>query len=62
MTPSHKLQELLEETIDIQLQIRDLEQKKLELKKKLNGKLTMLLNFKKILKQVKTIDKFNDHG
>jgi len=62
MTPSHKLQELHEETIEIQLQIKELEEKKLELKKKLNAKLTMLLNFKKILKQVKTIDKFNNHG
>lgn len=58
--PSHnKLQELQEQVIEIQLQIRDLEQQRLQLKKQLNGKLTILLNFRKLLKQVKPIGSFS---
>ena len=57
--PRSRLDRLQEEVIDTQLQIRDLEQKRQELKKRLNGKLAMLLNFKKLLKQVKPIDNFS---
>jgi hypothetical protein len=60
--PRNRLERLQEEVIDTQLQIRDLEQKRLELKKRLNGKLTMLLNFKKLLKEVKSIDNFSTSG
>jgi predicted nucleic acid-binding Zn-ribbon protein len=56
---NHKLERLQEEVIDIQLKIGDLEQQRLQLRKQLNGKLTMLLNFRKLLKQVKSIDSFS---
>jgi predicted nucleic acid-binding Zn-ribbon protein len=56
---NHKLERLQEEVIDIQLKIRDLENQRLQLRKQLNGKLTILLNFRKLLKQVKSIDSFS---
>jgi predicted nucleic acid-binding Zn-ribbon protein len=58
--PSHnRLEKLQEEVIDIQLRIRDLEEQRLQLRKQLNGKLTMLLNFRKLLKQVRPIGSFS---
>jgi predicted nucleic acid-binding Zn-ribbon protein len=56
---NHKLERLQEEVIGIQLKIRDLEQQRLALKKQLNGKLSTLLEVRKLLKEVKSIDSFS---
>jgi hypothetical protein len=54
-----KLQKLQDEIIDIQIQIRDLEEQRAVLKKQLNVKLSSLLRDKKTLKKVRPIDSFS---
>lgn len=54
-----KLQKLQDEIIDIQVQIRDLEEQRSTLKKQLNAKLSSLLRDKKTLKKVRPIDSFS---
>jgi len=56
---NHKLERLQEEVIDIQLKIRDLEQQRLQLRKQLNGKLSTLLEVRKLLRQVRPIESFS---
>jgi len=56
---NHKLEKLQEEVIDIQLKIRDLEQQRLQLRKQLNGKLSTLLEMRKLLRQVRPIGSFS---
>jgi hypothetical protein len=48
-----------DEIIDIQIQIRDLEEQRAILKKQLNMKLSSLLRDKKTLKKVRPIDSFS---
>jgi hypothetical protein len=55
-----KLQKLQDETIDIQIQIRDLEEQRAKLRKRLNTNLSALLRDKKILKKVKPISEFHN--
>jgi hypothetical protein len=55
----NKLQKLQDEIIDIQIQIRDLEEQRAILKKQLNTKLSSLLRDKKTLKKVRPIDSFS---
>jgi hypothetical protein len=54
-----KLQKLQDEIIDVQIQIRDLEEQRAILKRQLNSKLSALLRDKKTLKKVKPIDSFS---
>ncbi len=54
-----KLQRLQDEIVDIQIQIRDLEEQRAILKKLLNTKLSSLLRDKKTLKKVRPIDSFS---
>jgi hypothetical protein len=54
-----KLQRLQDEIIDIQIQIRDLEEQRSILRKELNTKLSSLLRDKKTLKKVRPIDSFS---
>jgi len=54
----NKLQRLQDEMIEVQIQIRDLEEQRTILKKQLNSKLSSLLRDKKTLKKVKPIDSF----
>jgi len=59
MSKLHKLQD---EIIEVQIQIRDLEEQRTNLKKQLNSKLSSLLRDKKTLKKVKPIDSFSKGG
>lgn len=54
-----KLEKLQDEIIDIQIQIRDLEEQRSILRKQLNAKLSSLLRDKKTLKKVRPIDSFS---
>jgi SMC interacting uncharacterized protein involved in chromosome segregation len=54
-----KLQRLQDEIIEVQIQIRDLEEQRSMLRKQLNAKLSSLLRDKKTLKKVMTIDSFS---
>ncbi len=61
MSPAHpRLQRLQEEVIDIQIRIRDLDQQRTELRKKLNGRLSTLLSCRKLLQVVKPINSFQN--
>jgi hypothetical protein len=53
-----RLQKLQDEIIEVQIQIRDLEEQRTILKRRLNMKLSTLLRDKKILKKVRPIDTF----
>jgi hypothetical protein len=55
----NKLQKLQDEIIDVQIQIRDLEEQRSILRKQLNAKLSSLLRDKKTLKKVRPIDSFS---
>ena len=54
-----KLQRLQDEIIEIQIQLRDLEEQRSILRKELNAKLSSLLRDKKTLKKVRPIDSFS---
>ena len=56
----NKLEKLQEEIIEIQIQIRDLEEHRSLLRRQLNMKLSALLYDKKMLKKVKPISEFNN--
>jgi flagellar biosynthesis chaperone FliJ len=53
-----RLQKLQDEIIEVQIQIRDLEEQRTLLRKQLNSKLSSLLQDKKTLKRVRPIDSF----
>jgi flagellar biosynthesis chaperone FliJ len=55
----NKLQKLQDEIIEVQIQIRDLEEQRSLLRKQLNAKLSSLLRDKKTLKKVRPIDSFS---
>ena len=55
----NKLQKLQDEIIEVQIQIRDLEEQRSILRKQLNAKLSSLLRDKKTLKKVRPIDCFS---
>jgi len=55
----NRLERLQEEVIDIQIQIRDLEEQRMALKRTLNAKLSALLRDRKLLQKVKSIDSFS---
>jgi hypothetical protein len=54
-----RLQKLQDEIIEIQIQIRNLEERRSILRKQLNAKLSSLLRDKMMLKKVKPIDSFS---
>jgi hypothetical protein len=54
-----KLQKLQDEIIEVQIQIRDLEEQRSILRRQLNAKLSSLLRDKKTLKKVRSIDSFS---
>jgi hypothetical protein len=54
-----KLERLQDEIIEIQIQIKDLEEQRSMLRKQLNAKLSSLLRDKKTLKKVRPIDSFS---
>lgn len=54
-----KLQRLQDEIIEVQIEIRDLEEQRSILRKQLNAKLSSLLRDKKTLKRVRPIDSFS---
>jgi hypothetical protein len=56
----NRLQKMQDEIIEVQIQIRDLEEQRMLLRKQLNMKLSALLKDKKILKKVKPIDAFHN--
>jgi hypothetical protein len=54
-----RLQKLQDEIIEVQIQIRDLEEQRSILRKELNTKLSSLLRDKRTLKKVRPIDSFS---
>jgi len=54
-----KLQKLQDEIIEVQIQIKDLEEQRSMLRKQLNAKLSSLLRDKKTLRKVRPIDSFS---